>query len=183
MAQCRICFEEDDNLICPCKCNGSIKYIHNSCLNTIIEYKRNMMCEICKTKYNINKPLIDKLYLVLNAQKYKKLFLEYLIQYIIIFLTNINYIEFIIFHFQNGSISLNWTEILKTFLITLLQIYTYNFYVSIYITFMILKNLKNINNDIISIIILILIYNINNKIYFILLSQILNLFYNLYLDV
>lgn len=34
--QCRICLEEeetDDNFIVPCKCNGSVKYIHRKCLD------------------------------------------------------------------------------------------------------------------------------------------------------
>lgn len=32
---CRICFEESDTdnpLICPCRCAGTIKYIHEKCL-------------------------------------------------------------------------------------------------------------------------------------------------------
>ena len=32
---CRICYDSDskEDLYCPCKCSGSIKWVHNSCLN------------------------------------------------------------------------------------------------------------------------------------------------------
>jgi len=30
---CRICFEDDGDLIAPCKCSGTSKWIHRSCLN------------------------------------------------------------------------------------------------------------------------------------------------------
>lgn len=54
---CRICMEEDNTssnpLISPCKCKGSMKYIHRNCLNNwrntnnIAFYE----CDICKYKY------------------------------------------------------------------------------------------------------------------------------------
>ena len=53
---CRICFEEDtiDNLIYPCKCNGTTKYVHRACIN---EWRKknskNTHCEICKFKYKL----------------------------------------------------------------------------------------------------------------------------------
>ena len=32
---CRICLEDDirDNMIYPCKCSGTSKYVHKTCLN------------------------------------------------------------------------------------------------------------------------------------------------------
>ena len=66
---CRICLMEDnevDNpLITPCKCAGSMKYIHHMCLKTWFQGKRvmrqssivttyfwkNLECELCKTPY------------------------------------------------------------------------------------------------------------------------------------
>jgi hypothetical protein len=56
---CRICFDDDvvENMICPCKCKGSIKYVHRECLNkwrsisTVAEnFKR---CNQCKFEYVI----------------------------------------------------------------------------------------------------------------------------------
>lgn len=56
---CRICFEEDDesNLISPCNCIGSQKYIHLECLNrwrstNINNPEKRDICDICKEPYN-----------------------------------------------------------------------------------------------------------------------------------
>ena len=66
---CRICFltnsDEENPLISPCKCNGSMKNIHYLCLKKCIEIKINkkieqhykfyswksFSCEICKSEY------------------------------------------------------------------------------------------------------------------------------------
>lgn len=59
MKDCRICYESDfpQNLISPCKCSGSIEYVHQRCLQEWIEnayllqFKKN--CNMCNCKYNI----------------------------------------------------------------------------------------------------------------------------------
>jgi hypothetical protein len=66
---CRICYRSDSNinnpLISPCKCNGSMQYIHFKCLKQCIEAKiqkkedeyfklftwKSFECEICKCEY------------------------------------------------------------------------------------------------------------------------------------
>ena len=66
---CRICFltnsDEENPLISPCKCNGSMKFIHYLCLKKCIEIKiikksdqnykfyiwKSFSCEICKSEY------------------------------------------------------------------------------------------------------------------------------------
>ena len=66
---CRICLMEDnevDNpLFTPCKCSGSMRFIHHQCLKTWFASKRimkqtsivttyfwkNLECELCKTPY------------------------------------------------------------------------------------------------------------------------------------
>lgn len=66
---CKICFSEaseENSLITPCKCTGSVKFVHKSCLKewlttkikikekigfTYIKWRR-MMCEICRTQYD-----------------------------------------------------------------------------------------------------------------------------------
>lgn len=66
---CRLCYQEDssvlDPLLCPCKCNGSMKYIHYSCLKKSIKQKiqirkedncdlyffKSYCCEICLETY------------------------------------------------------------------------------------------------------------------------------------
>ena len=76
---CRICLEPGENnnpLICPCKCTGSVKYIHLLCLRTWLGKQLNigkhkhcitikwtpLSCEMCKTHY--------KYRIYLDNQKY-----------------------------------------------------------------------------------------------------------------
>jgi E3 ubiquitin-protein ligase DOA10 len=51
---CRFCLEEDivDNLLSPCKCKGTSKYVHKKC---ILDWDRNH-CPTCKLKYDIVYP-------------------------------------------------------------------------------------------------------------------------------
>lgn len=55
---CRICMDPDTKdrpLITPCKCSGTVKYIHEECLKTwIISQEGDIdegQCELCKTKF------------------------------------------------------------------------------------------------------------------------------------
>eukprot|EP00331_Platyophrya_macrostoma_P002559 CAMPEP_0176419802 /NCGR_PEP_ID=MMETSP0127-20121128/8257_1 /TAXON_ID=938130 /ORGANISM="Platyophrya macrostoma, Strain WH" /LENGTH=381 /DNA_ID=CAMNT_0017800335 /DNA_START=19 /DNA_END=1164 /DNA_ORIENTATION=+ len=63
---CRFCFETDENgekgpLICPCRCDGSLKHIHEICLKTWLSRREaeehssviSGKCEICGTVYHI----------------------------------------------------------------------------------------------------------------------------------
>jgi len=58
-AVCRICYEEKkegDPLLNPCRCHGSIKYIHNNCLGKWINTNcshDDAKCELCGYKYRI----------------------------------------------------------------------------------------------------------------------------------
>lgn len=58
--KCRICLEDEINkslLISPCKCEGSIKYLHSNCLKKwLITRKQSPFdskCEICNAQFNI----------------------------------------------------------------------------------------------------------------------------------
>ena len=61
---CRICLEDDciNNMIHPCKCTGSSKYVHKNCLNewrNITSNRDNQYkCEICNHIYKIT-PAIE----------------------------------------------------------------------------------------------------------------------------
>ena len=74
---CKICFSEgseENCLITPCKCTGSVKFVHMSCLKEWLTPKikikekvgftyikwRKMLCEICRTQYDC----------ILNLMKY-----------------------------------------------------------------------------------------------------------------
>ena len=74
---CRICLGDDNEvenpLFSPCKCSGSMKYIHQQCLKTWFSNKRimkntpvvstyfwkNLECELCKTPYPYEVPSAD----------------------------------------------------------------------------------------------------------------------------
>lgn len=52
---CRICrmpAEEDNPLFFPCKCSGSIKYVHQQCLVDWLNHSGNTHCEVCKHKFS-----------------------------------------------------------------------------------------------------------------------------------
>ena len=53
MDECRICLENEDSIrmISPCKCKGSIQYIHVHCFIKEIKASKVYSCSICKTKY------------------------------------------------------------------------------------------------------------------------------------
>ena len=42
--RCKICLEDDSlrNLISPCQCTGSMKYVHRRCLREWISYKHSV---------------------------------------------------------------------------------------------------------------------------------------------
>jgi hypothetical protein len=98
---CRICYGDDstdDNpLICPCICKGSMKYIHYECLKNwlnskieedisvdsenpeidVITYNRkDISCELCKEKLPDYVKLNDKFY---NISFYKPKFEEFIV--------------------------------------------------------------------------------------------------------
>lgn len=52
---CRFCLM-DGLLISPCKCKGSIGYIHPTCLEKSKQYSRTPdICPICLTQYDTRK--------------------------------------------------------------------------------------------------------------------------------
>lgn len=63
---CKICYEAKSldlgNLLEPCKCTGSMRYIHEKCLKAWLENNGNIFeCEICKFRYFV-KLLLKKKY-------------------------------------------------------------------------------------------------------------------------
>ena len=46
--KCRVCFESGQDLRrCPCKCTGSVGYIHPVCFEQWFETKKSMRCALC----------------------------------------------------------------------------------------------------------------------------------------
>ena len=55
---CRICRGEGSNeepLFYPCKCSGSIKFVHQSCLMEWLSHSQKKHCELCKTPFRFTK--------------------------------------------------------------------------------------------------------------------------------
>jgi RING-variant domain len=64
---CRICLETDQaikNFIRPCKCSGSIKYVHEGCLKTwLMSLGKDLdssKCELCSTKFLMSFRILRK---------------------------------------------------------------------------------------------------------------------------
>ena len=64
---CRICFEgesEEHKLIIPCKCSGSMKYIHEDCLKIwLLSLDKDLSsseCDICKSTFQMTITLATK---------------------------------------------------------------------------------------------------------------------------
>ncbi|KAH7924153.1 hypothetical protein BV22DRAFT_1091457 [Leucogyrophana mollusca] len=55
---CRICSapgEPDQPLFYPCKCSGTIRYIHQDCLTTWLSHSKKKNCDVCKYPYSFTK--------------------------------------------------------------------------------------------------------------------------------
>jgi len=48
---CRICHDDDDCVIQPCKCRGSLQYVHELCLLEWVNIKQSETCDICRASY------------------------------------------------------------------------------------------------------------------------------------
>lgn len=57
MKYCRICADETctygDKWTKPCKCKGSIEWVHLSCLKTWINHSNKLTCDMCLTPYKL----------------------------------------------------------------------------------------------------------------------------------
>lgn len=110
---CRICYEnetEENKLISPCLCQGSVKYVHESCLKTWINNQINNpqekgICEICKFKYWLKFTTHQKFSKDKSCQYVGKLMSLLIISTIII--TIIGYIVYIIVSRYNFKVIIN----------------------------------------------------------------------------
>lgn len=63
--ECRICFSEDnsENMISPCYCRGTSKWVHHECLNKWRNSRNtnaNKKCTECNFKYHYNEEILYK---------------------------------------------------------------------------------------------------------------------------
>lgn len=78
LKECRICFctenETENELISPCVCNGSLKYVHRECLQKwrktlpveVFKNKRDIQCEICHMYYEFEDSYDVKQYKIIE---------------------------------------------------------------------------------------------------------------------
>ena len=84
---CRIClgeeYDEENPLINPCKCSGTMKYLHLNCLKMLINSKiekiysdtvslftfKSLECEICKSLFPENILVKNKTYTIIDLQR------------------------------------------------------------------------------------------------------------------
>ena len=78
---CKVCLQEDtvQNLITPCLCDGTSKYVHRKCLNDWRKVKLNNKCEICLYEYKFE--MTNELKNIIN--KYHILYDFYFVVYLI----------------------------------------------------------------------------------------------------
>jgi hypothetical protein len=60
---CKICWSVDDNevLLSPCACTGTMKFVHASCLRAWMSVKNSGQCDICLTQLPFQPPAIEGL--------------------------------------------------------------------------------------------------------------------------
>ncbi|KAG5938933.1 hypothetical protein E4U53_007921 [Claviceps sorghi] len=81
-AICRICRGEGTSvepLFYPCKCSGSIKYVHQDCLMEWLSHSQKKHCELCKTSFRFTKLYAPDMPQSLPVH----VFLEHLAKYLI----------------------------------------------------------------------------------------------------
>mmetsp|Transcript_34499 Transcript_34499/g.33693 ORF Transcript_34499/g.33693 Transcript_34499/m.33693 type:complete len:181 (-) Transcript_34499:39-581(-) len=56
---CRICLASEAPLISPCKCKGSMSFVHEECLVTWLVASGKKECELCKSSLQLYEELTD----------------------------------------------------------------------------------------------------------------------------
>ncbi|KAG5437270.1 hypothetical protein PCANB_001063 [Pneumocystis canis] len=86
---CRVCCgesSEEEPLFYPCKCSGTIKYVHDNCLIKWLQHSRRKDCELCRTPFrftklydpNMPKSIPVALFLVRLLKRLRRLTLRWL---------------------------------------------------------------------------------------------------------
>lgn len=65
---CRICFDDNNqhDIISPCDCDGTSKWVHRTCLDTWRNIKQIDVCDVCHMEYDYHN----------NVEKNSKLYIE-----------------------------------------------------------------------------------------------------------
>ncbi|KAF3906371.1 hypothetical protein ABW20_dc0104406 [Dactylellina cionopaga] len=83
---CRICRSEgtpEEPLYHPCKCSGSIKYVHQECLMEWLQHSQKKHCELCKTSFRFTKVYDPQMPKTLPFLVFLKLAFKHLTQLVV----------------------------------------------------------------------------------------------------
>jgi len=72
---CRICYENnknDSDMISPCKCKGTMKWVHSRCLEKWLKISKKKICGSCKYTYKMKKISEYPKFEFINSNKIKK---------------------------------------------------------------------------------------------------------------
>ncbi|TEA19626.1 ERAD-associated E3 ubiquitin-protein ligase doa10 [Colletotrichum sidae] len=86
---CRICRGEataEEPLFYPCKCSGSIKYVHQDCLMEWLSHSQKKHCELCKTPFRFTKLYSPKMPNTLPAHVFAGHMAKYLFRNVLVWL-------------------------------------------------------------------------------------------------
>ncbi|KAF6839288.1 e3 ubiquitin-protein ligase march6 [Colletotrichum musicola] len=86
---CRICRGEataEEPLFYPCKCSGSIKYVHQDCLMEWLSHSQKKHCELCKTPFRFTKLYSPKMPKTLPAHVFVGHMAKYLFRNVVVWL-------------------------------------------------------------------------------------------------
>ncbi|GKT47647.1 ERAD-associated E3 ubiquitin-protein ligase doa10 [Colletotrichum spaethianum] len=86
---CRICRGEataEEPLFYPCKCSGSIKYVHQDCLMEWLSHSQKKHCELCKTPFRFTKLYSPKMPKTLPAHVFVGHMTKYLFRNVLVWL-------------------------------------------------------------------------------------------------
>lgn len=143
--QCRYCLEDDnlENLVSPCQCNGTSKYIHAKCLDTWrnqnIQNEHFKKCIDCQTEYQF-KYLNEKETLIISLKNFRHL---YITMFMVFSLFNVTFDTNNIYNYKlhnNSSIITDENlEVLNIILSSNFITYT-SFYISFFIVLLFIKN-------------------------------------------
>ncbi|KAM7189241.1 putative E3 ubiquitin ligase SUD1 [Naviculisporaceae sp. PSN 640] len=86
---CRICRGEgsaEEPLFYPCKCSGSIKYVHQDCLMEWLSHSQKKHCELCKTPFRFTKLYAHDMPKALPAYVFISHMTKYIIKNLLVWL-------------------------------------------------------------------------------------------------
>ncbi len=101
--QCRICLEIDteENMICPCNCDSSVKWVHPSCINHWRAVRSGSLsidiCEICHGNYSKKEFVVNE---EMRIQLYRCFVFSLVRDYVLFFLAiemTISFLSFLIY--------------------------------------------------------------------------------------